>query len=313
MKEIPLGETDEQIAIAQGEIQRPNFKTRDVYDYSLALVPSRRPHVFGEEELPCELLRRPSLDGDVGSHDSQTSLEQTLLVRVLRRLTDRQKEPVHWADFGGGFGVAQREYRFAIDSTASVRTTNVDILTHDTVVELAAIRKKYGSDTPKYQKLQKLLVGKHASRYAPEFLRANMETVTLPEKADLITSLESIQYVLDPLRAITNMYENLKPGGIMAIMCMNGLDEAMQYSHSSRALMKDFTKGLRDAGVAHAYHGISAWFAKYRVYAVVKKPHTTMVQLTSVESHSMDTMKQHNRRIIYEKPFDRRPIAIVPQ
>lgn len=289
------------------------IKTRGLFEYAAALAPQRQPYISGEG-LPPALTAFPQPKAERGRVDSSASIENTLIVRVLRNLaaTKPGNELVHWADFGGGYGIAQREYRRGIDpDRQTVTTTNVNLEEHNLKTEFAMLRDVYGPQgDERIAKIEQLL----CAAYAPNFVRANMETVMLPTKADLITSVQSIQYA-DPLRTIANMYRNLASGGIMAVMCEGGLDSTMAYPYRPWKLMVDFTKVLELANVTHAYHGIRGKLGQHRVYIIAKKPDTQMTKL--VETIPLRNQTGSPERVarctLYRRKEDVLPIAITAE
>lgn len=50
------------------------------------------------------------------------------------------------------------------------------------------------------------------------FVQGNVETVKMPEKMDIITTLSVLGYTDDPLKAIVNLYNNLKNGGVLVAL-----------------------------------------------------------------------------------------------
>lgn len=242
---------------------------------------------------------------------SKVEFEHTLIAEALRHLGENRFKPLHWADFGGGCGVALSQYRCVIDPDASVITTNVNLEAHDADAELSMLAEMYGAyDHGRLEKTRKLF----SDTYAPIFLQADMETVTLPEKADLITSVQSVQYA-DSLRTVVNMYRNLASGGIMAVMCEGGLGATMKYPYLPWKLMTDFTKVLRAAGVSHAYHGARGKLSHHGVYVIAKKPHTQMIQLIEAIPRRDQTSYpgQNARCTFYRRAKDTLPIAILPE
>lgn len=113
---------------------------------------------------------------------------------------------VHWADMGCGFGVAQRTHANTVAGN-NFAYTSVDILPYDLgraeEKHIKLIKKTAPRALCPTEKVTRLL--------------ADVHTVQLPEPADIITFVQSIQYLANPLQAIAQSYNQLKPNGLLAI------------------------------------------------------------------------------------------------
>ena len=126
---------------------------------------------------------------------------------LLRTIHKNINRPAYWVDMGGGHGLAQRQMLIDKKMVKIIHATNVDIIE----------RKNREFNEEEVQYLTKKFPGIFEPETAPDFIQANIENVKLPTPADLITSVEAIQYLNDPLLAISNWYNQLSPNGLVII------------------------------------------------------------------------------------------------
>lgn len=134
--------------------------------------------------------------------------ELVSLENVLDGVQSRNEgQSVHWADMGGGRGLTMRQLATMPRFAGKLIMTNVDLF-------------DYGLDglsDEEIKHLESLHPGITKDNTRPTLIRADIEAVTLPEPAGLITSVESMQYLNNPLAAIGNWYNQLRDNGLLMI------------------------------------------------------------------------------------------------
>ena len=170
--------------------------------------------------------------------------EEVTLDKVLDGLLEtRPKGSVHWVDMGGGYALAMRQVGATIGRDSRLRMTNVDLLDCD-LEGLAEDKIAY---------YEGLVPGIAKSEAAPVLITDNIETVTLPEPADVITSVETVQYLNDPLKALSNMYNQLADNGIMFVAADHDWPGWISYSgEQDETPMKHVLEELTRAGINYA-------------------------------------------------------------
>jgi SAM-dependent methyltransferase len=134
--------------------------------------------------------------------------DRVTLTGVLNGLSEvSQDRPVVWVDMGGGRALPMRQLATDSESQQKLRMINVDLFDFDLD----------GLDTEDLNAIEEITPGAICEQTKPRLIEADMETVKLPEVADVITSIETIQYLNDPLRAICNWYNQLSDNGFLMI------------------------------------------------------------------------------------------------
>jgi hypothetical protein len=183
---------DDKLLSEQTIVQSSKYWWRDLLEYDGYVAGEYAPglSIFLQETIA------PSTDNFWGIIDG-----------VSRKITDR---PIHWVEMAGGLAVAMREVASDFDRTGMLgrlQLTNVDLF-HRDFEDLPEVDRGRIYAAVSNTSL-------HESEYPPKHLLGNAETIKLPEAADIITSIEGIQYFSDPLRAIANWYNQLEDQGIM--------------------------------------------------------------------------------------------------
>ncbi len=174
---------------AQFNMLGSTIRDRSLDDYDVEIFPSCQSEVV-------DLL------GDVVPNASS-------MVELLRGLSPAAEDkPLHWVDMAGGLAVALREASILRTQNilGEITLTNVDLFDwrEELAGDLKALSAEMGMD-----------LGNKA--HEPQFIQDNAETVVLEEPADLITSVQGIQYFDDPLRALVNWYNQLNGDGLMVV------------------------------------------------------------------------------------------------
>lgn len=138
---------------------------------------------------------------------------------LLTAMNKNLKRRVNWTDMGGGFGLAQRQALIDDKLRKSVNTVNVDIFRRE-MNELKPEDVDYLKDRfPSILDPEK----------DPIFIQADVETVKLKEPADLLTSVEVVQYLDNPLRTLVNWYNQLSPEGLMVVSAEHTWSDWIRY------------------------------------------------------------------------------------
>lgn len=106
-----------------------------------------------------------------------------------------------------------------------VTTTNVDLIEHN-IDDLPPIDKQY------LEVVKAKYPGIINAAIAPRFIKSNAETVSLPQPADVITSVEVTQYLNNPLMALCNWYNNLACNKIMIVSADDYWSNWIRYENS---------------------------------------------------------------------------------
>jgi hypothetical protein len=122
--------------------------------------------------------------------DSEASLEA-----VLQGVCEAKSgQKVSWVDMGGGRALPMRQLASAVDKKPWLQMTNVDLFNFGLE----------GLEPSEAEYLEGLAPGMTKSESEPTLIEANVETVSLPASADIITSVETMQYLNDPLEALAD-------------------------------------------------------------------------------------------------------------
>jgi SAM-dependent methyltransferase len=126
---------------------------------------------------------------------------------LLNRINLLRGRPITWVEMGGGRGLVMRQIGRLPEMKEKVSMFNVDLFDYDlkdvSDKDMEYLETKFPGVTSSYAK--------------PALINANSETVILPQKADIITSIEGIQYLNNPLAAICNWYNQLADYGLLII------------------------------------------------------------------------------------------------
>lgn len=154
---------------------------------------------------------------------------------------------VTWADFGGGLGVAQAELHHRHDSE------NISSITIDKFPYCFDIKEHQGVIHPEAKEwLSEARVGNTPPRQ--QWIQACATSVILPRPAHLATAVWTVPYWDAPLEGIANMYNQLVPGGVMAIVTDSdypwsaGIRDDGRNADSGQ-LMVRVARNLKKAGV----------------------------------------------------------------
>lgn len=288
----------ENLVTEQESVQREKFQGRLLDEYSNYLFPGqkwREPRSTAVTDLlrPVCMGERVSLEG------------------VLNGLyTAKNQQPVHWTDMGGGRGLAMRQFAANSDNRHKFVMTNVDLF-------------DYGLDSlegSEIEYLENLASGMTNPESSPNMIQGDVEYVALPHPADIITCVESIQYLNNPLASIGNWYNNLADNGILLITADHEWSRDIRYTDinayedtPSKQLLEQLDKA--DVSYAATYecdwdNGIRPKLDpnSFQILAIQKKPGTKMV----VHSDVVELwISPHNyKAVYYSKPDGDQPPVI---
>lgn len=251
----------DRLTSEQAEVQKEKFQGRLLEEYNYYLFPGSDRN---SSSSVAELLRSHTTD-------EKPSL-QTLLTGIQRNIS----KPATWIEMGGGRALAMRQIALDPDIDPRTKMINVDLFDYGldglSDEELHYLEQHYPNVTDSITK--------------PTTLLANIETVALDEKPQLITSVEVLQYLDDPMNALTNWYNQLDDDGVMIVATEHSFGQWIRYENTqARWPMEAFTEALTEHGITHAYTDTSDYYhggrenitaERMRTLAIQKKPNTTL-------------------------------------
>jgi len=265
--EIP---SHEALLAEQATVQAKKFQARLLAKYSRYIFPGqswREPRGSAIVDFV-----RPII-GDA---------ERATLDGVLEGLSEAKAgEPVKWVDMGGGRALPMRQLGSMPDFKQRLKMTNVDLFNFGLE----------GVNPDELEYLEGLVPGMTEPEAEPVLITDNVETVQLPEPADIITSVEAMQYLNNPLEAITNWYNQLADNGIMIVATEHDWASWIRYNREPGSSERDETPAkhlleeLSRAGINYAVTDESDWQSgvrpdvdpnRVRIMAIQKKPGTSL-------------------------------------
>lgn len=208
--------------------------------------------------------------------------ERATLDGVLEGLSKAKAgEPVNWVDMGGGRALPMRQLGSMPEFKQRLKMTNVDLF-------------NFGLEGLKPDELEYLegrVPGMTEPSAEPTLITGNVETVELPEPVDIITSVEAMQYLNNPLEALSNWYNQLADNGIMLVAAEHDWASWIRYQREpgspdrDETLAKHLLEELSRAGINYAVSDESDWRSgvrpevdpnHVRIMAVQKKPGTSL-------------------------------------
>jgi hypothetical protein len=143
---------------------------------------------------------------------------------VLLGMSEKQEDQLHWVDMGGGRGLAMRQSNSMAGYGQKIHTSNVDLFDYGLD----------GLDNDELEYLECLSPGITNPDTKPNVILDNVETVQLAKPADIITSVEAIQYLNNPLQAIANWYNQLTDNGMMFVATEHDWASRVRYNVDSK-------------------------------------------------------------------------------
>lgn len=158
--------------------------------------------------------------------------EQVTLEGLIQGLSNSKLgSPVSWVDMGGGRALPMRQLARMPNVQIKPLMTNVDLF-------------NFGLDgvTPEELEYLETLVPRMTEPEAePTLIIDNVETVKLPAPADIITSVEAMQYLNDPLGALVNWYNQLADEGMMIVATQHDWASWIRYQREPSSSERDET------------------------------------------------------------------------
>jgi hypothetical protein len=284
----------------QDAVQAGKFQGRLLTDYNDCMFPTQD----WQEPRSCAVTDfvRPYCDDD-----KRVSLEG-----VLRGLSAAKSQPVNWVDMAGGRGLAMRQ--MAVGGH-NLRMTNVDLFDFGLA----------GLDADELVYIDQKSPGSLADAAAPHLIRADVETVQLPEPADIITCTEAVQYLNNPLAAVANWYNQLADNGLLVVSAEHEWAGWIRYTHEPGKMDWDETPSahllaeLGRTAVPHAATYEPDWHAgmrpdfdptRFRTLALQKQPGTRMA--ANADVNEVWVNPYNYKAIYYEELPGAPPVAVLP-
>lgn len=131
------------------------------------------------------------------------------LLYYLQAVAQIRKRNVIWVDLGGGIGLPMRQISHDHAELASkLKMINVDLFDWQSRSDAVELLEHV---------FRRVVPTVLEDVHAPELVVDDLTIATFGGKADLITSIESIQYVENKLKAVVNAYNQLEDGGILMV------------------------------------------------------------------------------------------------
>jgi SAM-dependent methyltransferase len=128
---------------------------------------------------------------------------------LLRSQSTGLSTTQHWVDMGSGRALAMRQLALFPEFQENISMSSIDLIDYGL--------KGLSDDELVYLEDVSPGITNFASGNAPKQILANIESVQLTHPATLITSVESLQYLNNPLEAICNWYNQLEDNGILVV------------------------------------------------------------------------------------------------
>lgn len=239
-------------------------------------------------------------------HDGTPSL-----MALLHGLHETLGRPVRYTDMGGGRGLPLRRIASS-HLRGRVRATNVDLFDWGSQGLDASMLRYYSDRGYDLEDATK----------KPPFIQADIETVVLPEPSDLITSIESIQYVSNPLAALCNWYNQSRDNGLLVVTTSHEWSHWILYQREGGLASRtatptmDLIAELKEKEIPHAIATRGAFDGekldpRYFSNLVMQKiPGTRLVINGHAPNVTLDTSPntEHYKITGYERPADGRPL-----
>lgn len=265
-----------ELQLDQAKVQEEKCRVRLLPEYDM--------HFFGNE---CRTgMDNPNRPTVVELFRPYSQNGRTTLRDVLVGMSDTLMRPVEWVDMGGGHGLAMRQMASGILARRAVRMTNIDL--HDISLQ--------GLQPDEYRYLEGISgsEGITTPRTKPNTIIDNIETVQLDIPADVITSVENMQYLNNPLGALCNWYNQLNNGGFMLVSTDHNWPSAISFDQERTAWRKPdddvlpihhLQQVLDEHQITYATRQLLSWRADdLNALVIQKQPGTALEINTEVRS-----------------------------
>ncbi|HSX07501.1 MAG TPA: hypothetical protein VLG11_01260 [Candidatus Saccharimonadales bacterium] len=210
----------EALVAEQATVQAEKFQGRRLAAYNNQIFPGQ------SLREPCGSavvdLARPIIGG----------AERATLEGVLEGLSEAKAgQPVSWVDMGGGRALAMRQLGSIPEVRAKLTMTNVDLFNFGLE----------GLEPEELAHLEGLAPGMTSPETEPILITDDVEKVMLPEPADVITSVEVMQYLNNPLATLANWYNQLADTGLMIVAAEHDWARWVNYEREPGSALQDET------------------------------------------------------------------------
>lgn len=229
------GRQGEDLLAEQAEVQAGKHESRLLREYDCLIFPGQQ-IVQKNVSSVADFLEPLCYEGVFST--------EALLLGIYEQGRDNS---IHWADMCCGRALAMREMSQIIDFPCEM--TGVDLF--DWNLE--------GLKPHEYEILEKLCPGMTEVPAEPNLIFADTETVQLPRPAHLITAIEGLQYLNDPLKTICNWYNQLVDGGLIIISGQATFSEWIQYQEDIRS------RGEREIPIIHILNKLRSHGIRFEV------------------------------------------------
>lgn len=225
-------------------------------------------------------------------------------------IKEKNGKNISWVDMAGGRGLAMRQVKLRPELSEKVEMTNVDLNNYGLS----------GLGTADIAYFEKKAPGVTNNSLEPKFVLANSETVKLSKPAELITSIEAMQYLDHPIAAICNWYNQLEDNGLLIISTEHDWSNWIRYvgsaysddPHPMGKVLEMFkANNIKFADTYDSYHKsgrrIRRMTPGFRDFVVQKKPSTLLFPTSAVKQIYYNPVNY--KAVYYEK--DVTPIEIV--
>ncbi len=258
----------EALLVEQAEVQAEKFQGRTLTHYSQLIFPTQHlPKPRGSAVVD---FVEPII-GKVG---------QVTLGVLLEGLSEAKNgQSIHWVDMGGGRALPMRQLGAKANIKSKIAMTNVDLFNYNL----------NGLEPDELEYLESIAPGMTDKSAEPEFISHNIETVALKSQADIITAIETMQYLNDPIGALANWYNQLADNGIVFIAAQHEWPDWVRFKETNpdndESPIKLLLEELTRTSVNYAITNEADWpnglrpIAKpdnFRIMALQKKPGTVM-------------------------------------
>lgn len=293
----------DELRAEQKAVQVDKFQGRMLSEYNNYIFPGQNWHTPQGSEV-ADFMRPYSAITERVSLDS-----------VLEGLcsTDDARA-VHWVDMGGGRALTMRQLSTMSRFAHKLTMTNVDLFDYNL----------NGLTDEEMTHLQSAYPGITAESAKPHLVLDTVETSVLLDRPDVITSIESMQYLNNPLGAMTNWYNQLNDNGFMMIANESPWSNWVRYKEGESVYEYEtmpMNHILRQLGVAGIRYAATAEvdyengyrpkldIANVRSFIVQKQPGTQMNLMADVAK--VWTNPWNYKAVYYEKPADDSIIEVV--
>jgi hypothetical protein len=126
----------------------------------------------------------------------------------------KKRGPIVWVDIGCGLSLALRQGKMILDwgglDYTRLRTYGVDARSLNRSEMESAVEGAMGGE---YCVEREVL----SKKYRPTLIKADAHYVKFPEKADLVTGVQVLQYCEDPLKVFANVMRQTNIGGLVSL------------------------------------------------------------------------------------------------